>query len=318
MKLIKKNNHLESKAFDLQIENRIKNGHKPDLRFKKKVKYFFNNVWRDPYLIQHTFLYTAKFFHKRLLKSSKVLEVGCGPGHLSLELARLGHTVTGLDISRKCIDIANKTAQINDRNLVNKGKLAYRCIDFSNPISEKKKYDVIIFAGALSHFPNLKIVKKNIDKILKKNGIICVWDTCVKQYTVNDASIFGILRTLLSAGKFYYEQLDLPNSEVKIESYNHNLLNELMYVNKKGKKKQSPNDNSQDFRKMMNFLNSNFKKIDFEWESSFSRMLVGGIRHKNRNKEKELINYIWKLEKVLINQKLINPAFFHWIGKKNK
>ena len=61
---------------------------------------------------------------------------------------------------------------------------------------------------------------------------------------------------------------------------------------------------------MMNFLNSNFKKIEFEWESSFSRMLVGGIRHKNRNKEKELINYIWKLEKSSYKSKINQPCFF--------
>ena len=41
----------------------------------------------------------------------------------------------------------------------------------------RKKYDAIIFAGALSHFPNLKIVK-NIDKILKKNGIMCMGYLC--------------------------------------------------------------------------------------------------------------------------------------------
>lgn len=39
-----------------------------------------------------------------------VLEVAPGPGFISIELARSGHHVTGLDISRTFIDIARKNA----------------------------------------------------------------------------------------------------------------------------------------------------------------------------------------------------------------
>ena len=83
----------EQEAFDHQIVERIKNGHVPDLRFNKKVKYFYNNVWRDPYLVKHTFGITVKLFNQILGNESKILEIGCGPGHMSLELARLGHKV---------------------------------------------------------------------------------------------------------------------------------------------------------------------------------------------------------------------------------
>ena len=43
--------------------------------------------------------------------NAKILEVAPGPGFLSIELARRGrHRVTGLDISRTFVDIANKNA----------------------------------------------------------------------------------------------------------------------------------------------------------------------------------------------------------------
>ncbi|MEY3073395.1 MAG: hypothetical protein RLZZ554_69, partial [Actinomycetota bacterium] len=45
-----------------------------------------------------------------LTSSTSILDVGCGPGRHSLELARRGFPVTGIDISETFIDIARSTA----------------------------------------------------------------------------------------------------------------------------------------------------------------------------------------------------------------
>ena len=45
-----------------------------------------------------------------LTSSTSILDVGCGPGRHSLELARRGFQVTGIDISETFIDIARSTA----------------------------------------------------------------------------------------------------------------------------------------------------------------------------------------------------------------
>ena len=42
------------------------------------------------------------------LKNLRILDLGCGPGYFSLELARAGFQVVGVDISDKMISIANK------------------------------------------------------------------------------------------------------------------------------------------------------------------------------------------------------------------
>jgi ubiquinone/menaquinone biosynthesis C-methylase UbiE len=43
-------------------------------------------------------------------KNSRILDIGCGPGRHSLELARRGYTSVGVDISSEFIKYANKIA----------------------------------------------------------------------------------------------------------------------------------------------------------------------------------------------------------------
>jgi len=42
---------------------------------------------------------------------SRVLDVGCGPGRHAVELAKLGYAVTGVDISRRFLDVAAERAR---------------------------------------------------------------------------------------------------------------------------------------------------------------------------------------------------------------
>lgn len=52
----------------------------------------------------------------RNLKGKQVLDIGCGDGHNSIILAKLGARVTGIDISPKSIALAQKRAEINGVN----------------------------------------------------------------------------------------------------------------------------------------------------------------------------------------------------------
>ena len=45
-------------------------------------------------------------------KPGKALEVGCGSGYLSIELARLGWQVTGVDIDSQAVDVSRRNTRL--------------------------------------------------------------------------------------------------------------------------------------------------------------------------------------------------------------
>src|SRR4051812_25347251 len=89
----------EAKAFDRQIRERVANGHVPDLRLCERTEHFYNNPWRDPEYVKLSFLDQFHVFDSSIFgmlgkrRGVRVLEAGCGPGHMSLELARAGYGV---------------------------------------------------------------------------------------------------------------------------------------------------------------------------------------------------------------------------------
>ena len=67
---------------------------------------FYKSFWRDPLFVELYIIEiykTFKYLFNKFAKGKKILDIGCGSGYLSLELARDGFEVTGVDISEKCI-----------------------------------------------------------------------------------------------------------------------------------------------------------------------------------------------------------------------
>lgn len=57
---------------------------------------------------KHRLMQYHKFFTERLTKGEKVLDIGSGRGFLSFKMAEAGANVTGIELSKKNIDISNK------------------------------------------------------------------------------------------------------------------------------------------------------------------------------------------------------------------
>lgn len=103
--------------------------------------------------------------------TGKILDLGCGAGWLSLELARRGAQVKGIDISGQRIKIAKKHANRENVNI------DYLVGDIESLDWVKtNRYDSIVNWNSLHHIGNIEEVLAGIKRSLKKGGLFVSWD----------------------------------------------------------------------------------------------------------------------------------------------
>ncbi|NLP11719.1 methyltransferase domain-containing protein [bacterium] len=106
---------------------------------------------------------------------SRVLVLACGPGGLALELARQGHHVHGIDISKGAIALAERMAEENPFT-ENFGSLCYTVADLNRIELEKKRYDVAIAWDGLHHILALDRLMGQIRVSLASSGVFIFSD----------------------------------------------------------------------------------------------------------------------------------------------
>ena len=96
-------------------------------------------------------------------KRLKVLDVGCGTGNISLEVAELGCEVLGIDLDKESIEYANK------RNTLKNCKFK---VANAQDLDLKEKFDVIIASEVLEHLKHPENLVDFVNKNLKKEGFL--------------------------------------------------------------------------------------------------------------------------------------------------
>jgi len=316
----------EAKAFDRQIDERIANGFVPDISFSKPCDWFYNNSWRRPEYVKldigekfNIVRDAIEFFTEKKPSLTKILEVGCGPGHLCLELARSGFRVTGIDVSRRCIEIAKDYAE-SDPQLTKRDKngscLTYLAGDFmydDRLLSES--FDVVIFLGSLHHFTTPYNVLSRVTKLLRNLGIVIVDEPTRDRMSVGNAVFIHMVRVLLSIHKGFYKDCKIPHSSKMLYEEILKLFNDMKYETPVGGKTQSVNDNESGFNEMYPALTNYFKEVLFEWRYAFFHELIGGLRF-DENKNAELAKYLRDIDKELCRQGVLQATEFFYVGRK--
>ncbi len=117
------------------------------------------NPWRLPYF-------------KRVLSElnldpgrKRALEVGCGGGLLSEEIARMGYRVIGVDPSEKSLAVARRHAQENHLE-----------IDYQHGIGEHlpfdpHSFDIALCCDVLEHVKNWEAVISEVSRVLAPGGV---------------------------------------------------------------------------------------------------------------------------------------------------
>tara|TARA_Y100000739_G_C20609646_1_gene467771 strand:- start:342 stop:1328 length:987 start_codon:yes stop_codon:yes gene_type:complete len=318
------NNNLkeEADAFDSQIKIRINNGHIPDLRMCQPCDYFYNNTWRRKFYVDldfgdqlNIFLKYIKKYIKKPFHEISILEIGCGPGYMSLELARSGLNVTGIDISQECIKIANEYSE-KDPFKEKRGNLNYFCSDFlSNETFPEKKFDLVFTLGALHHFRDQKTISERINTILKEDGLVMVHEPVRDKITKLVAAISFLIRSILSISGGFYKKY--PNNNLNLDKQINDLYNELKYEDDGGNNLQSINDNEAGYAEMYPNLIDSFHELIFEWRYALFHEIIGGLRFDEKVNE-EISSFICEIDKYLVTNDLIQGTEFIFVGRKKK
>jgi 2-polyprenyl-3-methyl-5-hydroxy-6-metoxy-1,4-benzoquinol methylase len=114
----------------------------------------------------------------------RVLDLGCGAGWLSLELARMGAHVTALDISPTNLALARYMADTNARNfpylyqgfasipcrLDDFGSVEYVYADLNTADLPVGEYDAVVVWDSLHHVANIERLLEGVHAALKPGG----------------------------------------------------------------------------------------------------------------------------------------------------
>lgn len=106
----------------------------------------------------------AKRVTEYILEGSCILEVAPGPGYLAIELAKLGYKVTGLDISKTFVEIAQ--AKAKEAGV----EVEFRQGDAAHMPFNDETFDFIVCRAAFKNFTEPIGALNEMYRVLKFNG----------------------------------------------------------------------------------------------------------------------------------------------------
>jgi 2-polyprenyl-6-hydroxyphenyl methylase / 3-demethylubiquinone-9 3-methyltransferase len=136
-----------------------------DVNGKFKPLHMFNPI-RIEYIVdqikKHFKINKGK---TNFLEGLNILDIGCGGGLISEPVARLGGIVTGIDASKKNIEVAKIHSE--------KSKLKINYLNMSpEQLKDKKKFDVILNLEIVEHVEDVNLYIKSCYNLLKKDGLM--------------------------------------------------------------------------------------------------------------------------------------------------
>ncbi|KAF2905556.1 hypothetical protein ILUMI_00623 [Ignelater luminosus] len=140
----------------------------------KNLLHYFNSL-RVPLVrdgLIDTGLVKKKFVNSsKPLEGLRILDVGCGGGILTEDLAALGCAVVGIDLGSDSINIAKSHATLNP-SLTN---ISYFCESVEDHAKHNpEKYDAIVASEVIEHVNEPELFLEHCTKCLKPGGSIFI------------------------------------------------------------------------------------------------------------------------------------------------
>ncbi len=254
--------------------------------------------WSSLPMIELSALSTYRFVQSRLSRSRlRILEIGCGNGYLTLELARDGHEVIGIDKSREIIEVAERS-RVAHPDMA--GTLQYYCADFLQ--WEQASFDIIIFNRTLHHLAGIQAVMTKVKQLLKSDGHIICQDYAYDRLDDRTATWLYAMQKILFLNGVYKESPTIGEDEsLSIESMRQAWFKHgEHHLNK--------------YEDMQLALNAIFHAQHLSWYPYLFVYVGNDIYKATPEQERALITFLRDMEHHLITQEYIQAVGFRYMG----
>ena len=137
----------------------------------------FAHVFGDPeteHLLRGE--YKERLIQVAMSRPGCILDLGCGAGWLSLELARRGMEVHGIDVSPGQIEIARQYLESVQRKEQRRLNIQYEVGELNSLVLSPEKYVAVVGWDSLHHVSNLEHICTEIGKALVPGGSIVAFE----------------------------------------------------------------------------------------------------------------------------------------------
>jgi SAM-dependent methyltransferase len=279
---------------------------KADLRYPIEDKENREDTWSQwsslP-MIEMSALDTYQFVKEMIPRpAQKILEIGCGNGYLSLELARYGHEVIGLDRSNDIIEVAERTRAAHPDTL-GFGKLTYFCTDFGSWQGADASFDLVVINRTLHHLTDLRPMIAKVKRLLTPEGYIICQDYAYDHLNDQTASwMYSMQRLLFLSGLAGEDPATADNDEQSIEAL------------RKAWFKRAEDHHLNRFEDMSLTLRTAFREQVFAWVPYLFVYIGNRIRHATPEQGRALLAFLKNMEQHLIEKRHMQAVGFRFVG----
>ena len=246
---------------------------------------------------------TYQFVKSMLAQPAQtILEVGCGNGYLTLELARDGHAVTGIDLSADSIEVAERSKAAHPDS-PGFGHLRYLCTNVNIWQAPDASVDCVIFYRSLHHIGDLLQAMATVKRLLKPGGRIICQDYAYDRFDEQTACwLYQMQRLLFLSGRYDADPATLPEEAASIEALRTAWL------------KRASEHHLNRYEEMMSALQGTCHEHFFAWAPYLFVYIGNAIRHAAPEQERELLTFLKRMEQYLIDHRAIQAVGFRFVG----